>query len=140
MVLGTHGDLMVPVTSQTTVSGKPLVRILPQNKIEQIVERTRKGGAEIVGLLKTGSAYYAPSAAAAYMTEMILKDKKEIVCSSVLAQGQYGLNDLYIGLPAKIGNHGVEGIVEIELTNEEKAALKKSAEAIKANNEKCEKL
>lgn len=136
-VLGTHGDLMVPVPSQTTVSGKPLDKVLSQDKINAIVDRTRKGGAEIVGYLKTGSAYYAPSAAAAYMAEVIIKDKKEIICSSVLAQGQYGLSDLYIGLPARIGKNGVEEIIEIKLTDGEKAALQKSAEAIKANNQKC---
>jgi len=138
-VLGTHGDLMVPVPSQTTVSGKPITKLLPKDKIEQIVDRTRKGGAEIVGYLKTGSAYYAPAACASYMVEAILKDKKEVIQSSVLANGQYGLKDLYIGLPAKLGKNGVEEIVEIELTSEEKQALQKSAEAIKANNKKCEK-
>ncbi|MBU1027127.1 MAG: malate dehydrogenase [Candidatus Margulisbacteria bacterium] len=139
-VLGTHGDLMVPVPSQTKVSGKPIADLLPKEKIDKIVDRTRKGGAEIVGHLKTGSAYYAPSAAAAHMVEAILKDTKETICSSVMSNGQYGLNGLYIGLPAKIGKNGVEEIVEIELTDEEKQALKKSAEAIMANNEKCVKL
>ncbi len=140
MVLGTHGDLMVPVPSQTTVSGKPIAELLPKEKINQIVERTRKGGTEIVSHLKTGSAYYAPSAAAAYMVESMLKDKKEVIPSSVLAQGEYGLKDLYIGLPAKLGKNGVEEIVEIELTQEEKEALNKSAEVIKETNKKCEKL
>ena len=135
-VLGTHGDLMVPVPSQTTVSGKSITELLPAEKVEAIVDRTRKGGAEIVGLLKTGSAYYAPAASAAYMAEAILKDKKEVIPSSVLAEGQYGLNNLYVGLPAKLGKNGVEEIVEIPLTVEEKAALAKSAEAIKENNEK----
>lgn len=136
VVLGTHGDLMVPVVSHTTVSGKPLTEVLAQDKIEAIVERTRKGGAEIVGHLKTGSAYYAPSAAAAYMVEAILKNKQEIICSSVLAQGQYGLKDLYVGLPAKIGQNGVEEIVEISLSDSEKQALVKSAEAIRKTNTK----
>lgn len=136
MVLGTHGDLMVPVASQTTVSGIPVSKLLPKEKVEQIIERTRKGGAEIVGYLKTGSAYYAPSAAAAYMAEVMLKNKKEIIPSSVLAQGQYGLKDLYIGLPAKLGKDGVEEIVEIDLTAQEKYALQKSAEAIAENNKK----
>ena len=138
-VLGTHGDLMVPIPSQTTVAGKPLDKVLSQDKIDQIVDRTRKGGAEIVALLKTGSAYYAPSAAAAYMTEALLKDKKEVICASVVAQGHYGLSDLYIGLPARIGKNGVEEIIEIELTDGEKQALQKSADAIKANNQKCAK-
>lgn len=137
MVLGTHGDLMVPIVSQTTVSGKPIRSLLPKEKIDQIVERTRNGGAEIVAFLKTGSAYYAPSAAAAHMVESILKDKKETISSSVYVDGKYGLKDLYIGLPAKLGKSGVEEIVEIELTKEEKEALKRSAEAITANNKKC---
>jgi len=140
MVLGTHGDLMVPVPSQTTVSGKPIAKLLPQEKIDKIVERTRKGGAEIVAHLKTGSAYYAPSASAVYMVESMLQDSKEVISSSVYANGEYGLKDLYIGLPAKLGKNGVEEIVEIELTAEERQALKKSAEAIHANNEKCAKL
>jgi malate dehydrogenase len=139
MVLGTHGDLMVPVPSQTTVSGKSIEKLLPQKNIEQIIERTRKGGAEIVSHLKTGSAYYAPSAGAAYMVESILQDKGEIVPSSVYANGEYGVKDLFIGLPAKLGKDGVSEIVEIELTDQEKAALIKSAEAITANNQKCVK-
>ncbi len=137
MVLGAHGNLMVPVPSQTTVSGKPISKLLPKDKIDQIIERTRKGGAEIVGHLKTGSAYYAPSAAAAHMVEAILKDTKETICSSVMSNGQYGLKDLYIGLPAKIGKNGVEEIIEIELTDKEKQQLAHSAEAIKQNNNKC---
>jgi len=136
MVLGTHGDLMVPVPSQTTVSNKLISQLLPKEKIDAIVERTKTGGAEIVALLKTGSAYYAPAASAAYMAEAILKDTKEVISSSVLAEGQYGLSDLYVGLPAKLGKNGVEEIVEINLTAEEKAALAKSAEAIKASNSK----
>jgi malate dehydrogenase len=136
MVLGTHGDLMVPVPSQTTVSGKPIKELLSKDKIDQIVDRTRKGGAEIVSFLKTGSAYYAPSAAAAYMVESMLKDKKEVIPSSVFVQGEYGLKDLFIGLPTKLGKSGVEGIVKIELTDEEKEALQRSAEAIKGNNKK----
>jgi malate dehydrogenase len=139
MVLGTHGDLIVPVPSQTTVSGKPITELLAKDKIEQIVERTRNGGAEIVALLKTGSAYYAPASASAYMVEAMLKDKKELIPCSVLAEGQYGLKDLYIGLPAKLGKNGVEEISEIVLTPQEKQALQKSAEAIKENNQKCAK-
>lgn len=139
MVLGTHGDLMVPVSSQTTVSGKSITKLLSQKNIDKIIERTRKGGAEIVGYLKTGSAYYAPSAAAAYMVESMLADGGEVIPSSVYANGEYGLKDLYIGLPAKLGRNGVEEIIEIELTEKEKAALQKSAEAIKANNQKCAK-
>jgi len=140
MVLGTHGDLMVPVPTQTTVSGKPITELLPKDKIDGIVERTRKGGAEIVSFLKTGSAYYAPSAAAAYMVESILKDEKKIIPSSVFVQGEYGLKDLFIGIPAKLGKKGVEKIIEIDLTEEEKEALKRSAEAIKENNKKCVRL
>lgn len=134
MVLGTHGDLMVPVPSQTTVSGKPIEALLSKEKIQAIVERTQNGGAEIVALLKTGSAYYAPAASAAHMAEAILKDTKEVIPSSVLAQGEYGLTDLYIGLPAKLGKNGVEEIVEIPLTVDERAALEKSAQTIRTNN------
>jgi malate dehydrogenase len=140
VVLGTHGDLMVPIPSQTTVSGKPITDLLSKEKIAQIVKRTQNGGAEIVAYLKTGSAYYAPSAAAAYMAEAILQDKKEIICSSVLAQGEYGLNDLYIGLPARLGKNGVEEIVALELSREEMDALQKSANAIRETNAQCAKL
>ncbi|MFA5839952.1 MAG: malate dehydrogenase [Candidatus Margulisiibacteriota bacterium] len=133
-VLGTHGDLMVPVPSQTTVNGKSISELLSKEKVEAIVQRTANGGAEIVNLLKTGSAYYAPSAAAAYMAEAILSNKQETILSSVLATGQYGLKDLYIGLPAKLGKNGVEEIVEIALTSEEKAALQVSAKSIHENN------
>ncbi|MEA3493609.1 MAG: malate dehydrogenase [Candidatus Margulisiibacteriota bacterium] len=136
MVLGTHGDLMVPVPSQTTVSGKSIEKLLPQKNIDQIVERTRKGGAEIVAHLKTGSAYYAPSAAAAHMIESILRDKEEVIPSSVYTDGEYGLKGLYIGLPAKLGRNGVKEVIEIELTEKEKAALHKSAEVIRENNNK----
>lgn len=133
-VLGTHGDLMVPVPSQTTVNGKSISELLPKEKVDAIVQRTANGGAEIVNLLKTGSAYYAPSAAAAYMAEAILANKQETILSSVLATGQYGLKDLYIGLPATLGKNGVEKIVEIPLTSEEKAALQVSAKSIHENN------
>ncbi|OGC21354.1 malate dehydrogenase [candidate division WOR-1 bacterium RIFOXYB2_FULL_42_35] len=138
VVLGTHGDLMVPVPSQTTVKGQSITELLSDNKIKQIVTRTQNGGAEIVAHLKTGSAYYAPSAAAVYMAEAVLKDTKETIISSVYANGEYGLKDLYVGLPAKLGKNGVEEIVEIELTEEERAALQKSAEAIKNNNAKIQ--
>ncbi|KPJ69542.1 malate dehydrogenase [candidate division WOR-1 bacterium DG_54_3] len=138
-VLGTHGDLMVPVPSQTTVSGKPITKLLSKGIIDQIIERTRNGGAEIVSFLKTGSAYYAPSAAVAHMVESMLKDKQEVIPSSVFARGEYGLKDLYIGLPAKLGKNGVEKIIEIELSEEEKQALNRSAEVIRENNRKCAK-
>lgn len=140
MVLGTHGDLMVPIISQTTVSGTPVSFLLPPEKIAAIVKRTQNGGAEIVSYLKTGSAYYAPSAAAAYMVEAMLKDKKEVIASSVYTDGKYGLKGLYIGLPARLGRNGVEEIVGIPLTPEEDAALKRSAEAIMESNNKCAKL
>jgi malate dehydrogenase len=136
VVLGTHGDLMVPVPSQTTVKGKPITGLMSPEKLEAIVERTKNGGAEIVSLLKTGSAYYAPAAAVAYMAEAILKDKQEVILSSVYVNGQYGLKDLYIGLPAKLGKNGVTEIIEIPLTKEEQAALQRSAIAIKENNAK----
>lgn len=136
MVLGTHGDLMVPIPRRTLVSGKPITKLLSKEKIDQIVERTKKGGAEIVGYLKTGSAYYAPSAAAAYMVESMLKNRNEVIPSSVYANGEYGLKDLYIGLPAKLGTNGVKEIIEIDLSKEEQTALQKSADAIRANNKK----
>jgi malate dehydrogenase len=135
-VLGTHGDLMVPVISQTRVSGRPLTELLPPEKIKAIVERTRNGGAEIVSLLKTGSAYYAPAAAAAYMAEVMLKDKKEIISSCVYVDGPYGLKDVYIGVPARLGTAGVEEIIELKLSTEELAALSRSAEAVRENIEK----
>lgn len=135
-VLGGHGDTMVPSTKYTTVAGIPVEDLIPKAKLDAIVERTRKGGGEIVALLKTGSAYYAPSAAAAQMCESILLDKKMILPCAVLSQGKYdGCDGLFVGLPAKLGEGGVEEVVRFKLSADESAALKQSAGAVK---ELCE--
>jgi malate dehydrogenase len=131
LLLGGHGDEMVPLPRYTTISGIPLSQLLPQEKIERLVDRTRKGGGEIVGLLKTGSAFYAPSAAAIQMTEAILKDKKRILPCCVYLDGEYGLKDLCFGVPIKLGANGVDSIMELQLTTEEKALVAKSAESVK---------
>jgi malate dehydrogenase len=130
-VLGGHGDDMVPLPRYSTVAGIPLPDLLPADRIAAIVDRTRKGGAEIVNLLKTGSAYYAPSAAVVEMVEAILKDKKKILPCAAYLEGEYGINGLYVGVPVKLGARGVEQIIEIKLTAEEKAALDKSAASVR---------
>jgi malate dehydrogenase len=130
-VLGGHGDDMVPLPRYSTVAGIPLPDLLPKEKIDAIVERTRKGGAEIVNLLKTGSAYYAPSASAVEMVEAILKDKKKILPCAVYLEGEYGISGLFVGVPVKLGEKGAEQIIQIKLTAEENAALQKSAASVK---------
>ncbi|HYB61709.1 MAG TPA: malate dehydrogenase [Methylomirabilota bacterium] len=130
-VLGGHGDDMVPLPRYSTVAGIPLPDLLPKEKIDAIVDHTRKGGAEIVNLLKTGSAYYAPSAAVAEMVEAILKDKKKILPCAAYLEGEYGIKGLYVGVPVKLGARGVEQIIEIKLTPEENAALQKSAASVR---------
>jgi len=130
-VLGGHGDDMVPLPRYSTVAGIPLPDLLPKEKIDAIVQRTRKGGGEIVNLLKTGSAYYAPSAAAFEMVEAILKDKKKILPCAAYLEGEYGIRDLFAGVPVKLGARGIEQIVEIKLTAEENAALQKSAASVR---------
>ncbi len=137
-VLGGHGDSMVPLTRHSNVAGIPLNQLLPPDRLEAIVERTRKGGGEIVALLKTGSAFYAPAAALAQMVEAILKDKHLIVPASAYLQGEYGLNDIYFGVPVQLGRKGVEKIIEYDLNEEEMAALRRSAEHVKANLAKLE--
>ena len=132
MVLGGHGDTMVPLVSYTTVSGIPVSQLIDKAKLEAIVDRTRNGGAEIVAFLKTGSAYYAPSAAAVQMVEAIALDKKRILPCSAWLQGEYGLKDVFCGVPCKVGRRGLEKIVDIRLTDEERAALTASAEAVRA--------
>ena len=129
-VLGGHGDTMVPLPRYSTVAGIPITELLAQDRIDALVERTRNGGAEIVSLLKTGSAYYAPASAAVEMAESILKDKKKILPCAAYLQGEYGCQDLFIGVPVKLGSKGVEDIIEITLTDEEKQALQKSADAV----------
>jgi malate dehydrogenase len=139
-VLGGHGDEMVPLTRHSNIAGIPLRDYLPPDRLEAIVERTRKGGGEIVNLLKTGSAFYAPSAACAQMAEAILKDKKLIVPAAAYMQGEYGLNDIFFGVPVMLGANGVEKIVEYELDDEEKAAFEESAAAVKETHEALKKL
>jgi malate dehydrogenase len=130
-VLGGHGDTMVPLARYSTVAGIPITELIALDRLEALVQRTRDGGAEIVKHLKTGSAYYAPSAAATEMVEAILKDKKKILPCAAYLQGEYGIEGYYIGVPCKLGAAGLEKIIEIKLTPEEDAALKKSAEAVK---------
>jgi malate dehydrogenase len=131
VLLGGHGDEMVPLPRYTTIAGIPLSQFLPPEGISRLVDRTRKGGAEIVNLLKTGSAFYAPSAAAIQMAESILKDKKRILCCSACLQGEYGVKDLYFGVPVKLGEKGVESIIELSLSDEERALVARSAESVR---------
>jgi malate dehydrogenase len=130
-VLGGHGDTMVPLPRYSTVAGIPITELLPRERLEAIVRRTRDGGIEIVNYYKTGSAYYAPSAAVAEMVEAVLRDKKKILPCAAYLQGEYGLRDVYLGVPVKLGRGGVEQIVEITLTPEEKEALERSAQAVR---------
>ena len=130
-VLGGHGDTMVPLSRMCTVAGVPIAQLIPAERIEQIVQRTRDGGAEIVKLLGTGSAYFAPSASVLQMVDSILLDKKMIVPCAVYLTGEYGINNLFVGVPAKLGEKGIEQVVEIELSEEERTLLQKSASAVK---------
>ncbi len=130
-VLGGHGDEMVPLPRYSTVAGIPLPDLLPKERIDAIVERTRKGGAEIVNLLKTGSAYYAPSAAVTEMVEAILKDKKKILPCAAYLEGEYGIKGLFVGVPVKLGARGVEQIIQIKLAPDEDSALRKSASSVR---------
>jgi malate dehydrogenase len=129
-VLGGHGDTMVPVVGSTSVGGTPVARLLPAARLEEIVQRTRDGGAEIIGLLKTGSAFYAPSAAVAQMVESILLDRRQILPCTAYLEGEYGIDGIYVGVPVKLGARGVEEIVQFDLTDQESAALKSSAGAV----------
>ena len=131
MVLGGHGDTMVPLISYTTVSGIPVTQLISPERLEEIVQRTRSGGAEIVQYLKTGSAYYAPSSGAVQMAEAIVKDKKRILPCAAWLEGEYGMEGLFLGVPCKLGRNGLEKILEVELTPDERAALEKSAEAVR---------
>jgi len=130
-VLGGHGDTMVPVPRYTTVAGIPVAELMPQDKLDAIIERTRKGGGEIVSYLKTGSAFYAPSAAAVEMVEAIFYDRKKILPCAAYLEGEYGINGLYVGVPVKLGKNGIEEIIQIKLSAEEQAALQKSADSVK---------
>jgi malate dehydrogenase len=129
-VLGGHGDTMVPLPRYSSVGGIPITELMAKERIEALVQRTRNGGAEIVGLLKTGSAFYAPASAAVEMAESILKDKKKILPCAAYLQGEYGIRDLFIGVPVKLGAKGIEQVIEIKLAAEENAALQKSAAAV----------
>lgn len=131
MVLGGHGDTMVPLPRYTTVKGRPVSELMSKEKLDAIVKRTRDGGAEIVGLLKTGSAFYAPSASAVAMVEAIHKDQKQVMPCAVLCEGEYGLKNVIVGVPVKIGRGGAEQIMEYELTSEERLALETSADAVR---------
>jgi len=131
-VLGGHGKTMVPLPRYSTVAGIPITELLPRERVDALVQRTRDGGAEIVSLLKTGSAYYAPATAVVEMVDSILKDKKKILSCAAYLQGEYGIHDLFIGVPVKLGKDGVEEIIEVTLTQEEGAALKKSADAVRS--------
>jgi malate dehydrogenase len=130
-VLGGHGDTMVPITRLCTVGGVPITELLPKEKINSLVERTVKGGTEIVSLLKTGSAFYAPAAAAVQMVDAIILDKKEVLPCAAYLEGEYSINGVVVGVPVKLGKNGIEQIIELELTPEEDVALKKSADAVR---------
>jgi malate dehydrogenase len=131
LVLGGHGDTMVPLASYTSVSGIPLSQLLPQERIDALVDRTRKGGAEIVAHLKTGSAYYAPSSAAVQMAEAIVKNKRRILPCAAYLEGEYGQDGIFLGVPCKLGDGGLQEILEVELTDAEREALEKSADAVR---------
>jgi malate dehydrogenase len=131
MVLGGHGDTMVPLISYTTVSGIPVTQLIEKDRLDAIVDRTRNGGAEIVKYLKTGSAYYAPSSGAVQMAEAIVKDKKRILPCAAWLTGEYGMEGLFLGVPCKLGRGGLERVLEVELTEDERAALEKSADAVR---------
>jgi malate dehydrogenase len=130
-VLGGHGDTMVPIVSYTNVAGVPVAQKIDSKRIEEIVQRTRDGGAEVVKLLKSGSAYYAPSAAVVEMVDSILHDQKRVLPCAALCQGEYGIDNLFVGVPVKLGKDGVEEIVEIDLSDAEKAELQQSADAVR---------
>ena len=131
MVLGGHGDTMVPLISYTSVSGIPITQLMDRATLDAIVDRTRNGGAEIVKHLKTGSAYYAPSAGAVQMAEAIVKDQRRILPCAAWLEGEYGMKGLYLGVPCKLGKNGLEQVIEVELTADERTALEKSAEAVR---------
>lgn len=131
-VLGGHGDTMVPISRYSTVAGIPIMDLIPPDRLKALEERTRNGGAEIVSLLKTGSAYYAPASAAVEMAEAILKDKKKILPCAAYLQGEYGINDLFVGVPVKLGSKGIEEIIQVKLNQEEEKALHRSAASVRA--------
>ncbi len=138
ITLGSHGDLMVPLPKYATVGGIPVTHLLPKEKIDAIAERTRNAGGEIVSLLKTGSAYYAPGVSTAIMVESIIKDKKRVLSASVLLKGEYGINDIFVGVPVVLGARGVERVLEMKLEADELEALKRSAEHVKKMQEEID--
>jgi malate dehydrogenase len=140
MVLGGHGDTMVPLISYTSVSGIPITQLMDKAKLDAIVDRTRNGGAEIVNLLKTGSAFYAPAASAIAMAESFLRDKKRVLPCAAYLNGEFGVDDMYVGVPVVIGAKGVERIVEISLNGSERDAFEKSAQAVQGLVEACKKI
>ena len=140
MVLGGHGDDMVPLTSFTSVGGIPIGQLLDASTIESLVGRTRTGGAEIVGLLKTGSAFYAPGASVAKMVEAVIKDEKRLIPASVYLRGQYGFRDIFLGVPVILGRNGVENILELPLTEVEQKSLEASAESVRRGVRELESL
>jgi len=140
LTLGSHGPTMVPVPSQCTVAGKPLTDYLSDEEIEGILDRTRKGGAEIVALLKTGSAYYAPSSAAARMVAAIINDEKATMPVCAWVSGEYGISDVYLGVPAKLGKNGVEEVIELDLTDSERASLAEAAASVKESVDELHQL
>jgi len=133
MVLGGHGDQMVPLPRFTTVAGVPVTELIPAKRLDAIVQRTRDGGAEIVAMLKTGSAFYAPSAAAAAMVAAVLRDEKRVLPVCALLEGEYGLSGVFVGVPARLGRGGMEAVIELKLTEAESAALRRSAESVRSN-------
>ena len=139
-VLGGHGDTMVPIARYSTVAGIPITEMISPERIEALSQRTRTGGGEIVGLLKTGSAYYAPASAAVEMAESILKDKKKILPCAAYLEGEYGINNLFIGVPVKLGSNGMEEIIQVKLTEEEQKALHNSAAAVRTLVEDMKRL
>ena len=135
-VLGGHGDSMVPLPRYSTVAGIPITELLSKERIETLVARTANGGAEIVNLLKAGSAFYAPAASVVEMAEAILKDKKKILPCTAYLEGEYGVHGLYVGVPVKLGRQGIEQVIQIKLTAEEQAALKRSVDAVRELTQK----
>src|SRR5687767_30491 len=140
ITLGSHGETMVPVPSRVTVDGKPLGELLSDDEVEELVQATRDGGAEVVALLKTGSAYYAPSSAAAKMVEAVAKDTKDVMPACAWVSGQYGVDDVYLGVPARLGRGGIEEIVELDLTDTEVEALRTAAEAVRTKQADVDEL
>lgn len=139
-LMGGHGDEMVPLPRFTTIGGIPVTEFIAQDRLDAIIQRTRKGGGEIVNLLKTGSAYYAPSAATVQMVEAIIRDKKRVLPCAAYLEGEYGLNDIYFGVPVVLGANGVEKVIELSLTDAEMAEVKQSAEAVGGSIETLKKL